>query len=607
MALEGEEAALADALSAAEAELTRAPAARADGGPQRMPPKSLEMALAERPTANLALISTPGDYAAAEAMKALRLGLNVMLFSDNVGLEDEISLKRYAQGHDLMVMGPDCGTAIVDGIPLGFANAVRRGVIGAVAASGTGLQQVTCLIDRWGQGISQAIGTGGHDLSARVGGITMLQGLKALAADPGTRVVVLISKPPDPEIAARVLAAAEAAGKPIVVSFLGADPATLRRPNVHPVRTLEDAASLAVALAGGRRPDPETGPAAAASAQLAPGQRYVRGLYSGGTFCYEALLLLTEALGRVASNTPLEPDCRLADVWQSEGHTAIDLGDDVFTRGRPHPMIDQTLRIERIQKEAADPEVAVILFDVVLGYGAHADPAAELGPALRAGAGRGRSRRSPDRVGRLGLRHRGRSAGPRPPGGGAPGRRRAARREQRPGGPHRGPDRRARLRLRARRCRRCSRRSCRSSTSGCRRSPTRSARPAAARSRSTGSHPVAGDPAVGAKARPADQRAADRGRQSQSLRRLSRRPAGARGDRPRARARARARRAHDPARRPADRLGRHVRPDAGCDRRRDPLRGLGRGCASGRSPREVREDRGSRPAITMARSGRWPA
>ncbi len=384
VALEGDEAALADALAAAEAELTRAPAARADGGPRRMPPKSLEMALSEVPTANLALISTPGDYAGAEAMKALRLGLNVMLFSDNVTLEDEIALKRYAQGHDLMVMGPDCGTAIVNGIPLGFANAVRRGEIGAVAASGTGLQQVTCLIDRWGKGISQAIGTGGHDLSAAVGGITMLQGLNALAVDPGTRVVVLISKPPDPEIAARVLAAAEAAGKPIVVSFLGADPGTLRRPNVHPVRTLEDAASLAVALAGGRRPDAETEPTTIP--ELAAGQRYVRGLYSGGTFCYEALLLLSEALGRVASNTPLDPDCRLADVWRSEGHTAIDLGDDVFTRGRPHPMIDQTLRIERLQKEAADPEVAVILLDVVLGYGAHADPAAELGPAIRSAA-----------------------------------------------------------------------------------------------------------------------------------------------------------------------------------------------------------------------------
>ncbi len=398
VALEGDEGALAEALAAAEAELNRVPAARADGGPQRLAPKSLEMALAALPTANLALISTPGDYAAAEAMKALRLGLNVMLFSDNVALEDEIQLKRYAKGNDLMVMGPDCGTAIVNGVPLGFANAVRRGEIGAVAASGTGLQQVTCLIDRWGQGISQAIGTGGHDLSARVGGITMLQGLNALAADPGTRVVVLISKPPDPEIAARVLAAAEAAGKPIVANFLGADPSTIRRPNVHPVRTLEDAASLAVALAGGRRPEAETegtmAAASAAIAQLAPGQRYVRGLYSGGTFCYEALLLLSEALGRVASNTPLAPDGRLADVWQSLGHTAIDLGDDVFTRGRPHPMIDQTLRIERLHKEAADPEVAVILFDVVLGYGAHPDPAAELGPAIRnaaaAGAGAGR-------------------------------------------------------------------------------------------------------------------------------------------------------------------------------------------------------------------------
>jgi succinyl-CoA synthetase alpha subunit len=382
VALEGEdEAALADALTAAETELTRAPAARADGGPRRMAPKSIEMALSEAPAANLALISTPGDYAAAEAMKALRLGLNVMLFSDNVTVDDEIRLKRYARDHDLMVMGPDCGTAILNGVPLGFANVVRRGAIGAVAASGTGLQQVTCLIDRWDHGISQAIGTGGHDLSARVGGITTLQGLNALAADPGTSVIVLISKPPDPKIAAAVLAAAEAVGKPIVVNFLGADPSTVRRPNVHPVRTLEDTASLAVALAGGRRPESAT--AAAAVPRLAPGQRYVRGLYSGGTFCYEALLLLSEALGPVASNTPLEPGSALADVWRSEGHTAIDLGDDVFTRGRPHPMIDQTLRIERLQAEAADPEVAVILLDVVLGYGAHPDPAAELGAAIR--------------------------------------------------------------------------------------------------------------------------------------------------------------------------------------------------------------------------------
>jgi succinyl-CoA synthetase alpha subunit len=383
VALEGEAKALEEALAAAEAELTRAPAAALEGGPRRMPPRSLEMALGEQPTANLALISTPGDYAAAEALKALRLGLNVMLFSDNVALEDEIALKRYAREHDLLVMGPDCGTAIIGGVPLGFANVVRRGDIGVIAASGTGLQQVTCLIDRWGKGISQAIGTGGHDLHERVGGITMLQGLRALAADPATRVIVLISKPPHPEVAKRVLDAADGTGKPIVANFLGADPETVRRPNVHPVRTLEDAARLAVALVDGDAAaamqqverDPEVPPPASE-------RKYVRGLYSGGTFCYEALLLLTEALGPISSNTPLEPQRMLADPWRSERHTVIDLGDDAFTRGRPHPMIDQTLRRERILQEAADPEVAVILFDVVLGYGAHPDPASELAATL---------------------------------------------------------------------------------------------------------------------------------------------------------------------------------------------------------------------------------
>ncbi len=242
----------------AEAELTR-PAARPQDGPRHTPPRSLEMALQEAASANLALISTPGDYAAAEAMKALRLGLNVMLFSDNVSLDDEVALKRYARSHELLVMGPDCGTAIIGGVPLGFANVVRRGEIGAIAASGTGLQQVTCLIDRWGQGISQAIGTGGHDLRAEVGGITMLQGLAALAADPATRVIVLISKPPHPTVAEQVLGAASRAGKPIVVSFLGADPDTVRRENVHPAYTLEDAARLAVVLAGGA--DAEAGAA----------------------------------------------------------------------------------------------------------------------------------------------------------------------------------------------------------------------------------------------------------------------------------------------------------------------------------------------------------
>jgi succinyl-CoA synthetase alpha subunit len=385
IALAGEsDAAVEAALAAAESAL-REKVATGDGdGPRRQPPRSIEMGLTAMVGANLALISTPGDYAAAEAMKALRLGLNVLLFSDNVSLDREVALKRYAREHDLIVMGPDCGTAIINGIPIGFANVVRRGDIGAVAASGTGLQQVTCLIDRLGKGISQAIGTGGHDLHREVGGLSMLQGLAALAEDKDTRVIVLISKPPAEEVAGSVLEAAARAGKPVVVNFLGADPKLAQRPSLHMAGTLEDAALAAVALADGRTVDgaAREAPTIAVPDSLAPGQRYIRGLYSGGTFCYEASLLIGERLRPVHSNTPVGGAVALPDVWRSRAHTLVDLGDDVFTRGRPHPMIDHRLRNERILAEAEDTEVAVIILDVVLGYGAHDDPAGEIVPVI---------------------------------------------------------------------------------------------------------------------------------------------------------------------------------------------------------------------------------
>jgi len=390
VALRGKSAAaLEAAIGSAVSALDKPPERAAAGGPAAMPLRSLQMALAQSPEANLALISVPGEYAAAEAMKALRLGLNVMLFSDNVPLADEIALKRDAAQRGLLVMGPDCGTAIVDGIPLGFANAVRRGAVGVVGASGTGTQQVTSLVHRRGAGISHAIGTGGHDLHQDVGGITMLAGLERLARDKDTKAIVLISKPPSPAVAAKVLAAARRAGKPVVINFVGAATQAASG-NLYPVKTLEEAALAAVALAAGKRP-----PRASVSRLKLPtmkfkkSQRYVRGLYSGGTFCYEASALLGEALGEVWSNAPVDPKMKIADVWKSRGHTVIDLGDDVFTRGRPHPMIDLRLRNERILEEAADPAVAVILLDVVLGYGSHPDPASEMVPAiLRAKKGR---------------------------------------------------------------------------------------------------------------------------------------------------------------------------------------------------------------------------
>ena len=383
IALQGEADTLESALAAAESALKQPPPSSIGNEKSRgMSPRSIEMGLGSFVGANLVLISTPGEYAAAEAFKALSLGLNVMLFSDNVELKDEIALKRFAQERDLIVMGPDCGTAIINGIPLAFANVVRRGTIGVVGASGTGLQQVTCLIDRWGGGISQAIGTGGHDLHRDVGGISMLQGLKALAADPSTSVIVLISKPPSPEVAGKVLESARGAGKAVVVNFLGADPDRVRRENIYPAVTLEDAAAAAVALANGRIPEVRRASVSPSITPLAPQQRYIRGLYSGGTFCYEASLLLKQELGQIASNTPVEPGDRVTDVWTSQKHTVIDLGDDLFTRGRPHPMIDHRLRNERLIKEASDPEVAVILLDVVLGYGSHPDPAAEMVPVI---------------------------------------------------------------------------------------------------------------------------------------------------------------------------------------------------------------------------------
>jgi FdrA protein len=382
IALDGEsDSALQEALREAERAFDQKPAA-GGSGPRRERPRSLEMGLEAMPGANLALISTPGDYAAAEAMKALRLGLNVMMFSDNVSAADEIALKRAARERDLLVMGPDCGTAIIGGVPLGFANVVKRGAIGIVGASGTGTQQVTCLVDQLGEGVSHAIGTGGHDLSRDVGGITMLLGLDALTADKATKVIVLISKPPAPEVADRVLERARAARKPVVVCFLGADPGSIAGKTLTPVKTLEDAAHAAVALVRGKKPRRVLKVTHGKLPRPKPGQKYVRGLYTGGTFCYEASLLLGEALSPVFSNTPVGKAAALADVWTSTGNTLVDLGDDVFTRGRPHPMIDHRLRNERIDKEAADPETAVILLDLVLGYGSHMDPAGEIAPVI---------------------------------------------------------------------------------------------------------------------------------------------------------------------------------------------------------------------------------
>jgi FdrA protein len=383
--------ALAALTRAEEALAAKATAAEA-GATTR--PRSLVSAIATAPDANLAVVSVAGRYAAREARTALERGLHVLLFSDNVTLEEEIALKKLALDRGLLCMGPDAGTAIINGIALGFANALPRGNVGLVSASGTGLQGVTCGMARAGAGVSQAIGVGSRDLSKPVGGAMMIEGLRALQKDPETGVIVLISKPPAALVADTVLAQVGTCAKPTVACFLGAAPAPIEAAGAFPAANLTQAAIIAAALARCKDPteavkDLEVADAAliqvarAERARLAPSQHALRGLFAGGTFCYEAQLVLKDLPQPVRSNAPLLKENRLVDPNVSTGHVCIDLGEDEFTQGRLHPMIDPTLRNRRIVQEARDPATAVILLDVVLGYGAHPSPASAAGEAIR--------------------------------------------------------------------------------------------------------------------------------------------------------------------------------------------------------------------------------
>ncbi len=337
-------------------------------------PRSLRGGVDQLPAAEWVLISVPGQFAAGVAEEALDLGRHVFLFSDNVPLDDEIRLKQKARAGGLLLMGPDCGTAIINGVGLGFANRVRRGNVGIVAASGTGLQAAATELHQLGGGISQAIGIGGRDLKAEVGGISALQALDWLARNEATAVILLISKPPATDVAARLLRAAQACGKPVVVNFLDYAPPGRRLGNLTFAAGLSDAAELAAGLSQAAPPKP--------AASNRPLSGYVRGLFSGGTLAYEMALGLEPVLTPLYSNLAADPDRRLSDLTTSQGHTLLDLGDDAFTQGRLHPMMDNELRLRRLAREMADPEVDLILLDIVLGEGAHPDPAAELAPAL---------------------------------------------------------------------------------------------------------------------------------------------------------------------------------------------------------------------------------
>jgi FdrA protein len=378
------------ALKAADELLNKKPA-QAQAGTNRKA-AGLADAVKTLEGANLAVISVAGRFAGALAAECLEKGLNVMLFSDNVPVETEVALKQEGVKKGLLVMGPDCGTAIINGAPIAFANSVRRGNIGVVAASGTGLQEVTTLISNEGAGISQAIGTGSRDVKIEVGALTFIQALRMLAADPGTEVILLVSKPPHPAILKKLAAEIKKIEKPVVAVFLGGEIKEKIKENFYPARTLEEAAYKAVCLGKGWKLgkareiiyDMNLKAEELAKREAAKKKRStcLRGLFSGGTFVSEAQVILPELTGEVRSNAPLDKKLKLKDSLSLSGHAVIDMGEDEFTVGRPHPMIDFSLRNKMIVSEAKKPEVSVLLLDLVLGYGSNLRPLEDILPAI---------------------------------------------------------------------------------------------------------------------------------------------------------------------------------------------------------------------------------
>lgn len=363
-----DDSALAAALAAVEAALTARP--ETGSGVVALPRTTGAAIRAAGP--GLALVSVPGRFAFAEAMDALQAGCDVMIFSDNVPVEQEIRLKDVAADRGLLVLGPDCGTAVVGGVGLGFANAVLPGPVGLVAASGSGAQQLMCLLDAAGVGISAVLGVGGRDLSGAVAGRSTRAALAALDDDPATELVLLVSKPSDPGVAADVRAFADRLATPVLPAIVGPGEPDLTA-----------AAERALARLGADVPRWPRWPGRP-PARTGPG--VLHGLFAGGTLCDEAMVIAAERLGPIRSNIPLRAEWRTDPRAVGPGHAMVDFGDDAFTTGRAHPMIDQALRLERLAADLADPQVAALLLDVVLGHGAHPDPAAELAPVIAAGA-----------------------------------------------------------------------------------------------------------------------------------------------------------------------------------------------------------------------------
>jgi succinyl-CoA synthetase alpha subunit len=408
IALEGEETAVEAIAANADSYLSQTLETSSGTGQSSPRPRSISEAMERRPDCSLAVISVPGEYAAREARTALQKGLHVFLFSSNVAVDDERSLKIEARKRGLMVMGPDCGTAYLGGAGIGFANAVRHGPIGIVGSTGTGMQEFASLVHQAASGISNAIGTGSRDVSDAIGGISTLMGIDALEADPATEVIAVVSKPPGATFTATLRERLGRCAKPVVPCLIGAEPDSLgmhgpegsrERPKLQWAFTIDEAVTSALEATGANEPaflrsDERVvrERAVAEIGKMRPEQRHVRGLFAGGTFCYQAQAMFLRSGLLVHSNEPLHGMPELPDPHESRESSFVDMGAEIFVQGRPHPMIDASLRRKRLEREGEDPSVAVILLDFILGAISSPDPVGDLLGAVRNVQDKARSR-----------------------------------------------------------------------------------------------------------------------------------------------------------------------------------------------------------------------
>jgi len=342
----------------------------------------LSSALDAFDNANMASLSIPGQFVKEMATELIRKQLHLFVFSDHVPLEDEILLKNLALENNVLFMGPEAGTSILNGTVFGFGNRIRSGSVGIIGASGTGIQESSTMIDLFGEGISHAIGVGGRDLRNDIGGMMTMKTMEVFEDDPNTKAVLLVSKPVGDDVRNKIINKINNFSKKnYVLCLIGdnenrEDSAKIKFSKSIQISVLKilkyvnDDAYKKIKDVVRKQVDDSIKLAKSLSSDLNNDQRFVRGFFAGGTLCYESKIILEQMIGKVYSNLSSDDEYSIKGNAASKENTLIDFGEEEFTSARPHPIIDPLLRKNRILEDADDPNVGVIIIDIICGINA---------------------------------------------------------------------------------------------------------------------------------------------------------------------------------------------------------------------------------------------